>query len=345
MVVLKECIEEAVSGDMFTPNIVHQYRALYLGSDMIYHQQLYRENPNKKDDYIAYGPEITPMRRGVPLNYIPFVFINSTGITVDLEEPILKDLADVNIGHWRNSVDHEYGLHLVALPTPWASGLKAATGENDKIQLGPSVVWELELQGQAGMLEFTGEGLKAIESAMEDKKKQMATLGARLLEDGPAANTAETATGVKLRHSGDHATLRTVASVLEQGLTAVLQMMAWWEGGSDFYTEEPVVVELNKDYLNTRASAQEVTAMLTALQAGEISFETWWEFLMSGGWSRKGIDAQTERDTIESEGRDDDSTEDTGDTTEDTPATPPAAPKVKRVIRDENGLITSIEES
>jgi hypothetical protein len=177
------------------------------------------------------------------------------------------------------------------------------------------------------------------------EKKQMATLGARLLEDGPAANTAETATGVKLRHSGDHATLRTVASVLEQGLTAVLQMMAWWEGGSDFYTEEPVVVELNKDYLNTRASAQEVTAMLTALQAGEISFETWWEFLMSGGWSRKGIDAQTERDTIESEGRDDDSTEDTGDTTEDTPATPPAAPKVKRVIRDENGLITSIEES
>ncbi|HUW57621.1 MAG TPA: hypothetical protein VMZ92_13360, partial [Planctomycetota bacterium] len=48
-----------------------------------------------------------------------------------------------------------------------------------------------------------------------------------------------------------------------------------------------VGVELNKEYLNVRATPQEVQVALTALQAGEISYETWWHLLATGGWGAR----------------------------------------------------------
>jgi hypothetical protein len=76
-------------------------------------------------------------------------------------------------------------------------------------------------------------------------------------------------------------------------------MCIWWQGTDDKPSEAEVEVELNKEYLNIRATPQEIQVALTALQAGEISFETWYNLLQTGGWAREGVDAETERETID----------------------------------------------
>lgn len=298
LVVLKENVEVPKADDPFVNDVVLQFRTLQLIDNQCVVSVWRQKSKNEQEFTIIEGPNVL-MRRGVPLTFIPFVFIGACSISADLEDPPLIDLADVNLGHWRNSVDHEYGLHLVALPTPWVAGMKAptdASGNAEPLKIGPSVVWELDVQGSAGMLEFAGTGLGAIAEAMGAKVKQMGTLGARLFEDPVKGDTA---TAVLMRHSGEHATLKTLAQSVEMGLTAALRIEVWWVRTEATPEDvKDVNVEVNKEYTNVKASPQEVQVMLTALQAGEISFETWWDYLTTGGWGREGIDAAAERKSI-----------------------------------------------
>jgi hypothetical protein len=293
MVVLHEIVEVPNAKDEFVNDCVEQYRVLEIKENVCL-VQLWRESTERSKGFVEFGSPVILTRRGIALDFIPFVFLGAMHCTPEIEQPPLIDLADVNLAHFRNSVDHEWGLHLVALPTPWVAGVRGnSTGA---MKIGPSVVWELEAQGQAGMLEFSGSGLASLVTAMDKKEKQMAVLGGRLLED--QAVVQETASAVKMRHSDEHATLRTVAQALEQGFSLVLQMVSWWAGVEMILTDAKGKVELNKEYLNVKASAQEIQVALTALQAGEISFETWWNLITTGGWGREGIDAAAERAAI-----------------------------------------------
>jgi hypothetical protein len=234
------------------------------------------------------------LRRGEALTFVPFIFLGALQPGPNLEHPPLLDLADVNLAHWRNSVDYEYGLHLVALPTPWVAGAKGSS--DAPMKMGPSVVWDLDVNGKAGMLEFAGTGLGALVVAMDEKKKQMASLGARLLED-PTSN-AQTATEVKMRHTGDVATIKTIAGSLEMGLSQVLQICVWWQTTDETPGDSEANVELNKEYLDVRATPQEMQVALTMLQAGEISYDTFYNLLKTGGWAREGVDAAQEQQDI-----------------------------------------------
>lgn len=297
-VVLYESYAAEDPEDPFLQKQGQQYRVLLLENGM-YSQQLYRKQGDSAD-FTVFEEQIIPTRRGVPLPFIPFVFLGPLHVTSDIVRPPLLDLADVNLAHWRNSVDYEYGLHLLALPTPWVAGMKSKSGNGEEaLSIGPAVVWELEVQGSAGMLEFTGTGLKTVSDAMEEKKVQMATLGARLMDSQKSKQ--QTATEVQLQHSGDTVTLHTMSIAMGQGLTIALQLMAWWTGTQALPTDTEVSVELTKDFLNVRATAQEVQTALLAVQAGEISFATFWNLLQQGGWARDGVTADEEREQIEIE--------------------------------------------
>jgi len=294
-VVLKEMHEETDPKDEFVMKCEEQYRVLSLEGG-IYTQQLWRKGDK---DFEKFGDPIVPLRRGMALPFIPFVFLGPLHVSADLVKPPLEDLADVNLAHWRNSVDHEYGLHLTALPTPWVSGMKASGGKDEPFKIGPSVVWELDTQGSAGMLEFSGAGLKSIADSMEEKKRQMASLGARLME--AEAKVQETATAVSMRHGGDHATLRSLAIAIGQGLSMSLQMIAWWMGTEAKPEEIDVTLELNKDFQNVKATSADIQTALAAVQAGKISYETFWHLILTGGWGRDGVTAEQELKQIQVE--------------------------------------------
>jgi hypothetical protein len=296
MVVLHEVVEVGYTADdPFTCKTVEQYRVVKLDEAGNCIVQCWQKSKDDKEYAVTVDGDVALMRRGEPLKFVPFIFMGALHTGPHLQQPPLIDLADVNLAHWRNSVDYEYGLHLVALPTPWVAGAKGS-GDGSPMKIGPSVVWDLDVQGKAGMLEFSGTGLGSIVVAMEEKKKQMAALGARLLEDANAV--AQTATEVRMRHTGETASIKTIAQSLEMGLTQVLQICVWWQGVDTTPADADANVELNKEYLDVRATPQEMQVNLTMLQAGEISYETFYNLLQTGGWAREGVTAEDEQKAI-----------------------------------------------
>ena len=302
LLVLRERPRRVDEQDAFRYTSIEQYRELRLhrdGDTLRYTQQLW-QRPDKGGEIETVGPRLTPMRRGEALSFIPFTFLGPSAVTTEIKDPPLLDLANLNLAHWRNSCDHEQGLHLVALPTPYVSGMKGAGEDVESLHIGPSTVWILEKDGRAGMVEFSGAGMSALEKALLAKQHQMATLGAKLLEEQPTV-AQETATAVLARHAGEHATLRTMAQAMELGLRAALQTMAWWDGLDAQPMDVPVMVELNKDFLQVKAQPQEIQTALATLQAGEISYQTFWSILTEGGWARYGVTAEEEKREISRE--------------------------------------------
>lgn len=294
LVVLQEFVDKIDPNDEFSITPQEQYRVLRL-EDGIYTQEIYipvkAENGSSEKKFQGQG-RITPLRLKEPLNFIPF------SLPWGISTPPLIDLVDVNLSHYRGSADLKHGLHFTALPTPWISG---QVGSSDKaLAIGSGTAWVLDTNGKAGMLEFTGHGLGAIRTDLLDMQKHMATLGARLLEEAP--HYAETALSVSLRHSSDYATLRTIAQVIEQQLSWALKVHTWWLGSKPLVSDIKDQIELNKTFFDQQVTADELRALLLALQAGTISYKTFYSRLSATGWMREGIDSEEELNDIKSDG-------------------------------------------
>lgn len=292
LVVLREYDAQIDPKDEFCSEIITNYRVLRLGTDGIYTQQLYipvqDQIGSNAVKYVG-QPVITPTRRGKALDFIPF------SLPWVISTPPLLDLVEVNLSHYRGTADLKHGLHFTALPTPWVSGHQ---GDKTKpLYIGSGTAWDLDINGKAGMLEFTGHGLGAIRQDLIDMQRQMATLGARLLEEAP--HYAETALSVSMRHSSDYATLRTIAQVVEQQLSFSIQVHDWWLGTETLVSNVKSNVELNKVFFDQSVSADELRALLLALQASKISYQTFYARLQNTGWTREGIDYEEELRAIE----------------------------------------------
>lgn len=305
-VVLCEHVEEPDPTDRFGFVSVEQHRVLEL-LDRRYTVTLWRKKKvanTVTEEWVEYtppgqaGPQLVPQRRGQPLDFIPFVFVGPTTVEPAPEKPPLLDLVEVNLSHYRTSADLEHGRHWTALPTPWVSGARGGDGAAP-LAIGSGTAWELDTGGQAGMLEFTGQGLRALETADTDKRKLMATLGARLLEEQPAG--PETLGAVAMRHAGEHATIRTIAETVETALTQTLRWSAWWLGTEQAPDAVQAVYELNKDYFTVKLTPQELQALVAALQAETISYQTFYHNITSGGLARPGVTAEQEQALIEGE--------------------------------------------
>jgi len=199
---------------------------------------------------------------------IPFVFFNPTTNKAKPDKPMLLDLAVVNLSHYRNSADLEHGLHFTALPQPWLSGFKF----DGHIWIGSGVAWVSDMpDAKAGMLEFTGAGLGAIESRMAKKEKQMAALGARLLEEQPKAGEAEATETVKLRQSGEGSATARVSTVVSKGLTQVQRFLAMFLGSKT----TDLGTDLNTDFGITGIPPELLTALMQQVQSGLMSWDTY----------------------------------------------------------------------
>ena len=285
--------------DPYSHETEEQYRELALVEGK-YQTRTWAKNKGQTDSIAEYtaSPWVIPTRRGAPLTFIPFTFVGTDGVTPDVTRPPLVDLADLSVGHYRNSADLEHGLFYTAIPTFYASGV---SGEG-QLRVGGSVVWRLGDAGKAGVVEVTGAGLKEIREAMGAKERQMATLGARMLEDAHASGAA-TATEVLLTHSGESASLRTIAGAASAALTRMLRWHVWWFTGTGDLTalNGKVRADLPREFFQVKASPEEIKAAILAIQAGEISYDTFYSILEKGGWAREGVTAEDEKKAIKAE--------------------------------------------
>ena len=106
----------------------------------------------------------------------------------------LLDLANVCLSHYRSSADLEHGRHFTALPQVRTSQELIQMNTTKAFMSGQGTAWVIpNEQAKVGFLEFSGQGLGSLERALEQKKKMMAVLGARLLEGPKGVEAAETA--------------------------------------------------------------------------------------------------------------------------------------------------------
>lgn len=220
------------------------------------------------------GPASIPFVQGRALDYIPFYFINPYDMRPEIEKPPFLDLANMNIGHYRNSADYEQALYMTAQPTPWVAGVAS---DNDKPKtIGPSVIWYLQAEGRAGYLDFEGKGIESQRAAMKDKEDRMAALGARMIAENAVRN--ETVDTARLRGRGEMSLLQSVVLSSDLALTKIFRLASEWVGENP----DEVEVAINSDFVETRMTHQELTALTQAWQGQAISRDTLHKNLQRG---------------------------------------------------------------
>jgi hypothetical protein len=292
LVVLKECREE-VSADGFDASEVDVWRELKLTDGTYTVRTFEKAKDTTKNEFIETS-SYTPTIGQKPLSFMPFLICGTMGISEKVGKPPILDLANVNLSHYRTTADYEHGLHFTGLPTPVVYGHSFDKGE--VFALGSSVVKAFaNSDAKAEFLEFQGKGLDQLSKRLDEKEGMMAALGARMLaNEKRQVEAAETAA---IHRSGENSVLSSLANAASSALTRALEWCAMWAG----VAAEPKV-ELNTDYLPTGMTAQELTALVGAWQAGGISHLTLLDNLGRGELTRQGVTPEEEIAAIEEEG-------------------------------------------
>ena len=263
---LKETVEVPDPDDEFMVQEIEQRRILDLDDAGKYRQRLYRKQKGSDSEWEQFGTDIYPLRAGSNLIKIPFEFIGITPSAVKVQKPPILDLVDVNLSHFRTMADLENGAHWAGSPTPVFIGDFVMEDDDDvkEVRLGSSSGIQLAAGGDAKYLEFTGQGLEALEKRAEKKEQMMAVLGARILaQEKKMVESAETAS---IHRAGESSVLASIANSVSTVLTRLLKVTMEWAGYS-----EDVWIKLNTDFLPTPMDAQTLTALLQSWQSGGIS--------------------------------------------------------------------------
>lgn len=297
----------------FDYDTVERIRVLDLDEDGYYRHRIYEKQDETSQDiqslkrespllftgsYMFVG-EVYPQMGGQKMQEIPFFPASPRGHEWALNFPPLNDLANINMAHYRNSASYENGLLLAGSPTACLGGLDPNFIQDGAVKLGAGSV--LLFNGEnpfAQFLQIGSEGLAEIKRAMEDKKKEMATVGARILSGDPAGvEAAETA---MIHRAGEHSVIMNIAGSISSVLTDVLRFMYLWDTGSEADTED-MLFALNIDFDFSKLDPQMLTALMGAVQTGRMSTDTFYYNLERGEMYPPNWSKEIETEGIESD--------------------------------------------
>lgn len=288
MVVLQE--EARTSGDEYSHESEKRYRVLDLTTTG-YRQRVYRINQKGADEQV--GGDVYPQMGGKPMSYIPFQFVGVDDVGPCVGEPPLIDLVDMNFHHYTVGADYEHGCHFSGLPTLFISGYQPSVDPlAPKIYIGgPHANCLPDPSAKAYFVEIES-GFEALRTNLDDKKQQMAVLGARMLES--QRTTVETAETAGQHRKGEESLLSGMSATVSLGIRQALQWMADWAGGAG----ATVVYELNRDFGVSGLTAQQLTALVNSWMQGAISHETLFDQLQQNEVIRPDVTFEAEQARI-----------------------------------------------
>jgi hypothetical protein len=259
-VVLQETSTEPDPDDVYEMVDIIKYRELYIDEKGKYAVQLWVANA--KNEYVKDGDPVYPQAAGNTLDSIPFVFVSPDNTESNIVNPPLLDLVSVNLSHYRSAADLEHGRHYTALPTAWVAGFDS----EKELSIGSATAWVTDnVNAKAGFLEFTGQGLGALERALEQKEAQMAMLGTQIFASGKD----ETATAAKIHRSQQTASLSSIAGAISEAMSRAYQYVLLMLRSS-----ETAVFEMSKDFMPETLDSALLTVLVSTYQQGAMSLET-----------------------------------------------------------------------
>jgi len=283
-VILKETYVAHDLNDYYSMTYEVQYRELMIDEDGKYLVRIWREVQGW-----SVWNEIYPTKVGQSLDTIPFVALSGNELNLNPTQPPLMSLVDTNLSMYRTSADLEHGRHFTALPTPYVTGIDG----DSELKIGSGSAWILpDSSSKAGYLEFTGQGLQALEKAVDEKRNIMAGLGASLLQTQKSG--VESAEAVRLRQNSEASVLVGAVLSVQEGIAKALSIMAEWEGVSG-----DIEVSLNTDFSDSKISAENLTALMGAWQSGAISHETFLHNMKKGEVIPDDVSVEDEKGRID----------------------------------------------
>jgi hypothetical protein len=285
MVKLKECKEVQV--DEFEYKSVDLIRVL----DLFEGRYRVRVYEKKESGYVQVGNDLFPLMNNAPIREIPFIFDSVNGLDSDIKKPLLLDLVNLNISHYRYDACYTHGLLFTGLPTPVFFGV--ILDDNDKINLGSTEALTFSNpDGHAEYLEFKGQGLQELREGLSKKEQQMASLGSRMLS--PEKRAVESGEAAAIHRSAENAVLASLAHSASSALTRTLQWLAMWARAS-----EEVSVTLNTDFMPKEMDANMFRELTNAYLTGAISYNTYFFKLKEGEVIREEVQEEEEQDRLE----------------------------------------------
>lgn len=279
LLVLEEVRVEADPEDPFLFEKSIQWRALMLEGGQ-YVVSVWADVADEKGvtqlvEVERFEPRLANDQR---LDFIPFVFIGADDLTADVDKPPVLDIAEVNIGHYRNSADYEDALYMVGQPTPVITGLSAQFIDKHagELVIGSRAAWLLPSDAAASLLELKRD-LSVLSGALADKQGQMVALGARLIEGRRTG--VEAAETIRLRQTGEASVLSSISVNVSRAFQMALTWAAeWMKAGSTAEVE----FEANTDFFNQKMTPEELKALVTSWQGGAISQQDLFDNLVAG---------------------------------------------------------------
>ena len=252
MVVLRENIT-VLSDDGFEWVPVTQYRVLKL-IEGVYTQIVMDD----EDNIISVAEP--RQADGATFNVIPFIFIGSENNDPDVDSAPLYDMANINIGHYKNSADYEELIHISGNPTLMISTNFSAEEFSEAnpngIKVGSRSGHNLGPGGSAQFLQVNPT--QVADEAMQRKEQQAVMTGARLVMPQSGVETAEAA---RIRNSADNSVLSIIVNNVEDGVKRALEFCVMFMGGNP----DDVVYELNKQFYDHKMDPQELMAQIQLL--------------------------------------------------------------------------------
>lgn len=221
------------------------------------------------------------LANGKPLNTLPFQFVAPQYDQVNILKGPLSDVADLNVEHYRKSVEISSALFHCAHPTPIFCGFTFTKGQDVLLGSRQGISTPNE-SAHASYLELNGQSITEIRKERDAVLIEAASMGARIGASSSKSQN-ETAEAARLKSSGETSVLYTLTSSLDQIFLKVLGIMAMWMDSDP----KEVTVAFNREYMPYRLEGNDINALVNAMKEGTLSYEDFLDILKTGGVMRQ----------------------------------------------------------
>lgn len=235
-----------------------------------------------------------PKMNGKEMDFIPAILFGPNSLDpAILERPPLIEMVEISQSHLNDSALRQWALMWCGQPVPVITGL-TQDDDTTEIKLGSSQGLVLGEGGSFQLVALPSDGVGAIKDSMEEKRRDMAAIGARILADESGAQiSTETA---RIQRAGEHSVLAGIANTVADGMTQILRWLAMWAGISG---AEKIAVTLNTDFLPKGLEAGQLAEWLGQVQAGAMPLSVAMELLKSRGVVDPQMTEQDWRDSVD----------------------------------------------
>lgn len=277
MVVLREVWEYFEADNEFVVKYGEQYRVLDL-DDGKYRQRLYRfaAEGGAAEPVVTIYPDLGPALVGK----IPFTFIGASNNDASIDDAPMLPLAELNIGHFRNSADNEESSFVVGQPTLFIYPGETMTLQTfqeanpNGIKFGSRTGHNLGAGGSAQLVQATENNLA--KQNMLDKETQAIQIGAQLITPTQQI-TAESA---RLQRGADTSVMATIARNVSMAYTEALK----WVGSMMGLREGTEIdFKLNMEFFLQPMTAQDRTAWMADINASLLPATAYYAALRKAG--------------------------------------------------------------